>query len=210
MAKKDQTANNADEINENENAENETSTEEKAAEDVARDAEEIANEDAPETEENSDDAAGEEAKEAEPLSEEEETFKIQLQRLQAEFMNFKKRTEREKFELSTFVKAEFTKRFLPVVDDINRLKENVDADEKTMKDALKLVFSKVDKFFEDEKIATVAAVGDEFDPNLHEALMQQPVEDEKDDDKVLNVFEQGYKIDEKIIRFAKVQVGKKA
>lgn len=210
MAKKDQTANNADEINENENAENETSTEEKAAEDVARDAEEIANEDAPETEENSDDAAGEEAKEAEPLSEEEETFKIQLQRLQAEFMNFKKRTEREKFELSTFVKAEFTKRFLPVVDDINRLKENVDADEKTMKDALKLVFSKVDKFFEDEKIATVAAVGDEFDPNLHEALMQQSVEDEKDDDKVLNVFEQGYKIDEKIIRFAKVQVGKKA
>jgi molecular chaperone GrpE len=161
------------------------------------------------TENNTNEPVEDVKEESAPLSEEEETFKLQLQRLQAEFLNYKKRTEKEKFELSAFVKAEFTKRFLPVFDDISRLNENVNADENTLKDALKLVSSKLDKFFEDEKITSVAAVGDEFDPNFHEALMQLPVEKDEDDDKIISVFEQGFKINDRIIRFAKVQVGKK-
>lgn len=178
-----------------------------SAEDQAiNDAEDILND---ATQEENLDTAEAIKEETMPISEEEEAYKIQLQRLQAEFMNFKKRTEKEKFELSTFVKAEFTKRFLPVMDDITRINENVNADENTLKDALKLVSAKLGKFFEDEKITAVAAVGDEFDPHFHEALMQQPVENDEDDDKIISVFEQGFKINDRIIRFAKVQVGKK-
>ena len=148
-------------------------------------------------------------KKEEVLSEEEESYKIQLQRLQAEFLNFKKRTEREKMELSQFVKIEFMKRFLPAIDDIFRLDEFKEKEDKSLVEGIDLVVRKIEDFFKQEKIEQFAEKGDEFDPELHEALMQQPVEDEKDDDKILNVFEKGFKVGDKIIRYAKVQVGKK-
>ena len=145
----------------------------------------------------------------EKLSEEEETYKSQLLRVQAEFVNFKNRTLREKQDIGVFVKSEFTKRFLPVLDDLNRLNDHLESENDKLKEAIKMVLNKLDKFLEDEKIAPIATKGDEFDPNYHEALMQQPVEDDKDDNKVMNVFEQGYKMEDKVIRFAKVQVGSK-
>ena len=144
-----------------------------------------------------------------PLSQEEETFKSQLQRLQAEFINYKKRVEKEKIELSTFVKGEFVKRFVPVLDDLTRVRENMESDDKTLKDALGMVFKKLEEFTAKEKIELFAVQGDEFNPNLHEALMQVPTEDEKLDHTLAQVFEQGYKIGDKIIRFAKVQVYQK-
>lgn len=144
-----------------------------------------------------------------PISKEEETFKSQLQRLQAEFMNYKKRVEKEKIELSTFVKGEFVKRFVPVLDDLTRVRENMESDDKALKDALGMVFKKLEEFTAKEKIELFAVAGDEFDPNLHEALMQVPTEDEKLDHTLAQVFEQGYKVGDKIIRFAKVQVYQK-
>jgi molecular chaperone GrpE len=143
------------------------------------------------------------------LSEEEESYKIQLQRLQAEFLNFKKRTEKEKMELSQFVKVEFIKRFLPAIDDIFRLDQFKEKEDKSLADGIDLVIRKIDDFFKQEKLEQFAEVGDDFNPELHEALMQQPVENEKDDEKILNVFEKGFKLGDKIIRYAKVQVGKK-
>ena len=147
--------------------------------------------------------------EKKPLSKEEETFKTQLQRLQAEFLNYKKRVEREKGELSLFVKGEFVKRFLPVLDDVSRVKSNIDADEKTLKGALEMVFKKVDEFQEKESISFVGEIGETFNPELHEALMQVPTEDDEKDETVASVFEPGYKIGDKILRFAKVQVYQK-
>jgi molecular chaperone GrpE len=139
---------------------------------------------------------------------EEETFKVQLQRLQAEFMNYKKRVEREKSELSTFVKGEFTKRFLPIIDDMNRIRTNINSDEKALKDALNMVFNKLEKFISDEKIAPIAKVGDHFNAEFHEAIMQVPTEKTEDDEKIVSVFEQGYKLNDRVLRFAKVQVYK--
>lgn len=161
------------------------------------------------SDENVDESSQEEVVEEKELSKEEQTFKVQLQRLQAEFMNYKKRVEREKIELSSFVKGEFVKRFLPVLDDINRVQTNLESDEKTIKDALGMVFKKVDEFVEKEKIEKVGVEGEAFDPNLHEALMQVPTDDEAQDETIAQVFEQGYKVGEKIVRFAKVQVYQK-
>ena len=124
----------------------------------------------------------EKGEEAPELSQEEETFKSQLQRLQAEFLNYKKRVEKEKIELSSFVKGEFVKRFLPVLDDIERLRSNIDADEATVKEALQMVFKKVDDFTSSEKIEYVGVEGEAFDPNLHEALMQVPTDEEEKDE----------------------------
>jgi molecular chaperone GrpE len=145
-------------------------------------------------------------KEEKSLSKEEETFKVQLQRMQAEFQNFRKRVEKEKAELSLFVKAEFVKRFLPLLDDMNRLKTNLESDEKTLKNALDMVFKKLDDFTKSESIETFAEVGEVFDPNLHDALMQVPTDDKKQDETIAQVFEPGIKVGERIVRHAKVQV----
>lgn len=187
----------------NENESKETKSKKAAEEEIINEAEKLIDE-----ESNPEDVQDQPA--AEPLSEEEETFKLQLKRVQAEFINFKNRTTKEKQEIGVYVKSEFTKRFLPVLDDLQRLNEHLEADHDKLKEAISMVLGKLDKFLENEKISPIAAKGDEFDPNFHEALMQQPVEDEKDDNKIMNIFEQGYKMEEKVIRFAKVQVGAKS
>ncbi|MCB0279783.1 MAG: nucleotide exchange factor GrpE [Calditrichaeota bacterium] len=143
------------------------------------------------------------------LTEEEETYKEQLMRLQAEFQNFRKRTDREKMELSEFVKAEFLKRFLPVFDDLHRLDQYIEKAEKPLQDGLNLVFKKLNDFIEAEKVEKIGKVGEDFDPNFHEALLQAPVENEEDDNKIMMVLEHGYKLNDRIIRYAKVQVGQK-
>ena len=149
-------------------------------------------------------------KPVEKLSEEEETYKEQLMRLQAEFQNFRKRTEREKMELSEFVKVEFLKRFLPVFDDLHRLDQFVENAEKPLQDGLNLVFKKLNDFIEAEKVTKIGKVGDEFDPHYHEALLQTPVETDEQDNKIMMVMEHGYKMNDRIIRYAKVQVGNKS
>ena len=130
-------------------------------------------------------------------------------RLQAEFANYKKRTDRERDELGSFIRADILKNLLPVKDDFDRLLAHLDQDKEKIIEGINLIAKKVDQYFEQYNIKKIDAVGEEFDPEFHEALMMQPVEDEKDDHKVLQVLEEGYILNDKVIRHAKVMVGKK-
>ncbi len=134
----------------------------------------------------------------------------QLQRLQAEFINFKKRMERERENLSRFVKGDLLRKLLPVIDDFerfltshqNEIKENGGLN------GIQLVYDKFNQILKDEGLQQVSALGQPFDPNFHEALLMQEASEEQDG-KVLEVWEKGYFLGETLLRPSKVKVGKK-
>ena len=130
-------------------------------------------------------------------------------RLQAEFANYKKRTDKEREELGSYVRADILKNLLPVKDDFKRLLEHLDQDKEKIIEGIDLIAKKVDQYFEQYNIRKIKSTGEEFDPDYHEALMMQPVEKDEDDHKVLQVLEEGYMLGDKVIRHAKVMVGKK-
>jgi molecular chaperone GrpE len=134
----------------------------------------------------------------------------QLQRLQAEFMNFKKRMERERENLSRYVKGDLLRKILPVIDDFerflashqNEIKENGGLN------GIQLVYDKLSLILKDEGLQQISALGQPFDPNFHEALLLQEA-DEEQDGKVLEVWEKGYFLGETLLRPSKVKVGRK-
>jgi molecular chaperone GrpE len=157
------------------------------------------------TEEESPQAEG--RKEA-PEETESESSDHRYLRLQAEFANFKKRTEKETEALSALIQGNVIKDFLPIVDNFKRLLAHLEDDKDKLIEGVELINKEVDRFLSHYQVKELAAENEEFDPELHEALMMQPVTDESADNKVLQVFETGYLLRDKILRHAKVSVGK--
>ena len=128
-------------------------------------------------------------------------------RLLAEFDNYKRRTRDEKLHLSRYSGEKIVCDLLPVFDDLHRSLENSEnTDEKSFKDGIELINSKLLRVLKEHGILSIVSIGEEFDPEYHEALMSEPGEE---DDIVLKEFEKGYKYHERIIRHAKVVVSKK-
>lgn len=159
-----------------------------------------------------------EAKEIEPKPEEsaperdEEELKLareylaQMQMLQADFQNYKKRVEKERLELGKFIKAEFIRKLLPVIDDFERFVEShADSD---VISGFNLIHDKLLQMLKTEGLEQITAKGQAFDPNLHDALMTEAVENADDDGKVMEEWEKGYFFQGNLIRAAKVKVGK--
>ncbi len=127
-------------------------------------------------------------------------------RLLAEFENFKRRTVEEKTKLIRYSGEELILSILPVLDDLERTSENLsNNDIKILREAVSMIYAKLIKIFKDHKIEAFDSVGTDFDPNLHEALMNEEGENEN---IVLKEFEKGYKYHDRIIRHAKVVVSK--
>lgn len=126
-----------------------------------------------------------------------------LLRTLAEYDNFKKRTRREKEELSLLAKGEVIKKLLPVFDNFDRAKNFTDAE-----DYAKGVEMIVRQFFEildGMEIRSIAAEGDEFDPNLHEAVFREEKEGVPEN-QITEVLQKGYAMGDKVIRHAMVKV----
>ncbi|MBN2092250.1 nucleotide exchange factor GrpE [candidate division KSB1 bacterium] len=134
----------------------------------------------------------------------------QLQRLQAEFVNYKKRMERERDNLSRYMKADLIRKLLPVIDDFERFlaSHQNEIKESGGLNGIQLVYDKLNQILKDEGLEPVSALGQPFDPNFHEALLLQEVSDEQDG-KILEVWEKGYFLGESLLRPSKVKVGKK-
>ncbi|MBC8312090.1 MAG: nucleotide exchange factor GrpE [Candidatus Marinimicrobia bacterium] len=127
-------------------------------------------------------------------------------RLLAEFDNYKRRTRDEKIHLMRYSGEEIVLSLLPALDDIQRTVDNAEkTDEKSIKEAINLVHVKLAKILKEKNIETFKTVGKTFDPELHEALMSEPGEE---DDIIVKEFESGYKYHDRIIRHAKVVVSK--
>lgn len=127
-----------------------------------------------------------------------------LLRTAAEFDNFKKRTEREKLSIGEYARADILKKLLPIIDNIARA-EGTDKENPEYIKGIEMIIKQLTVITETLGITAIANVGDEFDPNLHDAVMH--IDDETLGKSVVSqVLQQGYKLGDTVIRPAMVQV----
>ncbi len=160
---------------------------------------------------------GEDADEAqEPLDELEE-LRIQVSeskdkylRLFAEFENFKKRNIKERLELMKTAAQGTIKDILPVLDDFDRAKTMAEDDNnsETISEGILMVYDKLYKVLAAKGLTPMESTGAQFDPELHEAISEIPASSEEQKGIIIDTVENGYYLNDKIIRFAKVVVGK--
>ena len=142
--------------------------------------------------------------------EEQEDYKDRYLRLYAEFENFRKRTSRERLELFSSANQELMTALLPVLDDFERAAKQLPKDEsaKAFVEGLELIRDKFQKTLVNKGLKSLdIQVGEEFDVDRMEAITKIPAPEDKLKGKVVDVIEQGYKLGEKIIRYARVVVG---
>lgn len=130
-------------------------------------------------------------------------------RLAAEFDNYRRRTARERLELISTAGEDIIKGMLPVLDDCERalqvLRES-NAD-KSAVEGTELIYSKLMAYLKGRGLSVIEALGQELDTDFHEAVAQLPVQEKKQKNRIVDVIQQGYKLNDKVIRFAKVVVG---
>ena len=131
-------------------------------------------------------------------------------RLFAEFDNFKKRSARENLELRQTAGKEVIVSLLDVLDDCDRAEKQLQAtnDIAQIKEGVGLVFSKLRSTLQARGLKPMQSVGTAFDVEKHEAISEIPVADPALKGKVIDEVQKGYYLNDKIIRFAKVVVGK--
>ena len=128
-------------------------------------------------------------------------------RLLAEFDNYKRRTQEERTKLFKYAGEELAKAILPILDDLHRtLESDGKGKARSILEGIELIVAKLDKTLEEQGIVPFDSVGQDFDADLHEALMSE--KSDKGDNVILKEFEKGYKYDDKILRHAKVVVSK--
>ena len=130
--------------------------------------------------------------------------KDQLLRITAEYANFRKRSEKEKQDAYVFAKSETIKALLPVIDNLERALASESEDYDSLKKGVEITFNSLVDTLGKLGIEIFGAAGEEFDPNLHNAVMH--IEDENyKNGEIVDVFQKGYKINDKIIRPAMVK-----
>ena len=129
-------------------------------------------------------------------------------RLQAEFDNFRKRTLREKMELVQSGSAECVKNFLPLMDDLQRALEAIEKsnDLEALREGVKLIAQKFRETLKKQNVKEIEAIGLELETDHHEAVARFDAGKEKKG-KIVDVVQPGYKMGDKVLRFAKVVVG---
>lgn len=140
-----------------------------------------------------------------------EELKDKYLRLYADFDNAKKRHARERQELSLSAGKDILSSFLPVLDDMERAMKSIHetADVQAIKEGLDLVVVKFKNTLEQKGVKAVNSVGEEFDVEKHEAITEIPAPTPDLRGKVIDEVEKGYTIYDKILRYAKVVVGRK-
>jgi molecular chaperone GrpE len=128
-------------------------------------------------------------------------------RLQAEFDNSRKRLEREKVEMVKYANSNMLEELLPIIDnfELGLQAAATATDAKSIALGMKMVKAQLDKFLEESGVEAINAVGNPFDPNLHEAVSQQESADHEDG-TVIEQSRKGYKIGDRLIRPATVVV----
>ena len=193
---------------EKEKAAAEEVTEEAAAEEAAAEAE-------PE-EAKVDEKAGEQAgseAEAEPEEKKEEASAEEQEserymRLMAEFQNFKRRAAKEKSDIHAFANERLIGDLLPVMDNFERALETETEDIEGYAKGMQLIFEQMKTALEKAGLKVIEALGLDFDPNVHNAVMTDNTE-EYENDKISKVLQKGYKLNDKVIRPSMVAVNKR-
>lgn len=130
-------------------------------------------------------------------------------RLAAEFDNYRRRTARERLDLISTAGEDIIKGMLPVLDDCERalqvLRES--GADKAAIEGTELIYNKLMAYLKGRGLSVIESLGKELDTDYHEAVAQLPVQEKKQKNRIVDVIQQGYKLNDKVIRFAKVVVG---
>ena len=130
-----------------------------------------------------------------------------LLRLQADFDNFRRRTNAEKDSLATFVTANVVGKFLKILDNFERAEASMakNPDAESIAKGLGLIRKQFDEALKELKVEEIPTMNEKFDANFHEAIMRGH-NPELEDEIIDMVFEKGYKLGDKVIRHSKVRV----
>ena len=154
----------------------------------------------------------------EPVASEDEVGKLQAEiaelkdkylRQAAEFDNFRRRTAKERLDLINTAGKEVITSLLDVMDDCDRAEKQLQNSTDTlMKEGIQLVFNKLRSTLQSKGVKPMQTIGTDFNPDQHEAITEIPAPNEAMKGKVIDEVQKGYLMSDKIIRFAKVVVGK--
>jgi len=171
-----------------------------------------AHEDDSQRQKNMDTVAVEEKQEetTEATPEQAQDYLEHLQRLQAEFDNFRKRTAKEKLLLRSYVLEETVAGLLPVLDNFRRAMDSFgegSAVAKSFIEGVEMIYMQFNDVLKNLGVSEIKALGEKFDPTIHEALGAEESQDE--DNMVVKEIQKGYRLHERVIRPAAVVVSKK-
>lgn len=143
--------------------------------------------------------------EIEALTNELAALKDSHLRTLAEYDNFRKRSQREKEATYADAKANTLKMLLPVLDNFDRAADNKTDDIEVYRKGIEMTLTQLGDILKNLEVEAFGEVGDEFDPNIHSAVMTVENPD-LPENSVAGVFEKGYRMGDRILRFATVQV----
>lgn len=162
-----------------------------------------------EEKEDSEEYEGQEEETEEPtkeqLEEEIEDMERSLKKLMADFDNYRKRTVREKKRIIERATEDLMVDLLDVLHDFDRA---LDSEEDIDIEGVEMIYNKFYRTLENHGLEEIDAEDDEFDPHYHECVMSEEVDDEELKNQILEQFEKGYRLNSKVIKPAKVKVGK--
>jgi molecular chaperone GrpE len=130
-------------------------------------------------------------------------------RLSAEFDNYRKRTLREKMDLSKYAAEDLFLKIIPLMDDFDRALAHMETatDCVALKDGIDLIYNKFSEFLKQNGIKEIESMNAGFNVDLHDAIAKLPVQEEEMKGKVVDVVQKGYYIYDKVLRHSKVVVG---
>ena len=140
-----------------------------------------------------------------------EEAKARILRLHADFENYRKRVQKEKEEWFHYAALSMIEKLLPVVDNLERALDSInrqDDEVKSLYSGVTLTYRQLKEILEREGLQPIEALGQIFDPVLHEAIMQAPAEEGQPDNLIVEELRKGYRFKDKIVRPAMVKVAK--
>lgn len=150
----------------------------------------------------------EELTETDVLIQEVKELKDKLLRNQAELENFKRRTQSERMKERKYAQQYLLMKLIDLNDNFERALNSTEEDYNGLKEGLQLIMNQLNSILEEEQVTKIEAVGKEFDPNYHQAVMTENDED-IEDDHVTEEFQTGYMYKDRILRPSMVKVNKK-
>ncbi len=143
------------------------------------------------------------------LKKEKDEYLLGWQKERADFANYKKEEENRKSLFSEAMRERILSRFLTVIDSFNMAFSNKASWEKVdanWRKGVEYIYSQMNGVFEEYGVKAIGEAGESFDPNIHESVDMVATENESEDHKVATVIQKGYKLGERVLRPAKVNV----
>lgn len=139
------------------------------------------------------------------LSKEEEEISVRYMRLAADFQNYKRRVEKEKTDIYAYANEKIVVEMLSVIDNFERALEHISDGGESFAEGMEKIFKQCKGVLEKSGVEEIKSIGENFDPNFHHAVLTEK-SDKYESEKVTEVLQKGYTLNQKVIRPAMVKV----